>query len=63
MSNIPDDFMQMLEESHKNTSRNYGDVRVTQFDCGCILVASVTKPLVTEIKKMCEKHAEAVGKL
>ena len=55
--------MQMLKQSHSNKPRQYGDFRITSFDCGCVLAVSIAAPNVTEIKNVCNDHAKYVNNL
>ncbi|HLC76930.1 MAG TPA: hypothetical protein VJH04_01865 [archaeon] len=63
MPNIPEELMQMLKQSHSNKPRQYGDFRITSFDCGCVLAVSIAAPNVTEIKNVCNDHAKYVNNL
>ena len=55
----------LIEKAHKSTARNYGDVRLTEFGCGCkILTAVDTDHFV--FKEICNTHKteyeEEIGK-
>ena len=57
------DLFSIIEKSMENCSRDYGDVRISSFECGCQILAAQGEPRYTVFRQICEDHRIECEKL
>jgi hypothetical protein len=51
-----DTVFSILEKAIKNSGRHYGDVKLSEFGCGCKILATLDEPKYTVFREICGFH-------
>lgn len=55
MSEEKESIFSIMDRSIKSNTRNYGDVKISAFECGCRIITIVDEPYLA-FSEICEVH-------